>query len=86
MVKVGIIGGSGLDNPELLQNFQEIEVETKFNMRIHEVHEGKFFENEDFLLESMPMQHQVPCVGFAFVEKDRRRIKVDYVKKLPNRS
>jgi len=30
MVKVGIIGGSGLDNPELLQNFQEIEVETKF--------------------------------------------------------
>jgi 5'-methylthioadenosine phosphorylase len=30
MVKVGIIGGSGLDNPELLENFKEIEVETKF--------------------------------------------------------
>jgi 5'-methylthioadenosine phosphorylase len=30
MVKVGIIGGSGLDNPELLQDFQELEIETKF--------------------------------------------------------
>lgn len=62
--------------------FGGIEVEAKFNIRIHEVHEGKFFENEDYFIESMPMEHQVPCVGFAFVEKDRRRIKVEYVKKL----
>jgi len=62
--------------------FGGIEFETKFKIRITDVHEGKFFENDDFMLESMPMKHPVPCVGFAFVEKDRRRIKVDYVKKL----
>ena len=62
--------------------FGGIEFETKFNIKITEVHEGKFFENEDFELESAPMKHPVPCVAFAFVEKDRRRIKVDYVKKL----
>ena len=28
MVRIGIIGGSGLDNPELLQDFKEIEVDT----------------------------------------------------------
>jgi len=28
------------------------------------------------------MTHPVPCVGFSFIEKDRRRIKVAYVKKL----
>jgi len=62
--------------------FGGIEFETKFNIKITEVHEGKFFEDDDFILESMPMKHPVPCVAFAFIEKDRRRIKVDYVKKL----
>ncbi len=62
--------------------FGGIEFETKFNIRIHEVHEGVFFENDDYRMESLPMKHPVPCVAFSFVEKDRRRIKVDYVKKL----
>jgi 5'-methylthioadenosine phosphorylase len=30
MKKIGIIGGSGLDDPKLLANFQELEVETPF--------------------------------------------------------
>jgi ribonuclease Z len=62
--------------------FGGIEFEVKFNINITEVHEGVFFENESFKLESLPMTHPVPCVAFAFVEKDRRRIKVDFVKKL----
>ncbi len=62
--------------------FGGIEFETKFNIKITEVHEGKFFEDEDYELESLPMKHPVPCIAFAFIEKDRRRIKVDYVKKL----
>src|SRR3989344_3911739 len=62
--------------------FGGVTFETKFNIRITEVDEGIFFENEDYKIESMPMTHPVPCVGFAFVEKDRRRIKVDVVKKL----
>jgi ribonuclease Z len=62
--------------------FGGIEFETKFNIKITEVHEGVFFEDEDFALETLSMKHPVPCVAFAFIEKDRRRIKVDYVKKL----
>lgn len=62
--------------------FGGIEFETKFNIKITEVHEGVFFEDEDFALETLPMKHPVPCVAFSFLEKDRRRIKVDYVKKL----
>jgi len=62
--------------------FGGIEFEMKFNIKITEVHEGKFFEDDDFILESLPMKHPVPCVAFSFIEKDRRRIKVDYVKKL----
>jgi len=62
--------------------FGGVTFETKFNIRITEVDEGIFFENEDYKIESMPMKHPVPCVGFAFIEKDRRRIKLDYVTKL----
>lgn len=62
--------------------FGGIEFDAKFNIRITEVHDGKFFENDDFVLESAPMKHRIPCVGYSFIEKDRRRIKVDYVKKL----
>ncbi len=62
--------------------FGGIEFEIKFDIKITEVNEGVFFENEDFALESLPMKHPVPCVAFAFVEKDRRRIRVDHIKKL----
>ena len=30
MVKVGIIGGSGLDDPEILKNAKELKVETPY--------------------------------------------------------
>jgi len=29
-MKIGIIGGSGLENPNLIENFQKKEVETPF--------------------------------------------------------
>jgi len=64
------------------QMFGGIEFEKKFNINITEVTDGKFFENEDYLLECAQMKHEIPCVAFSFIEKDRRRIKVDVVKKL----
>jgi ribonuclease Z len=56
--------------------------EAGFNIQVHEVQEGVFFENEDFKLESMPMKHPVPCVGLAFAEKDTRKINMTAAKKL----
>ncbi|HLA50533.1 MAG TPA: S-methyl-5'-thioadenosine phosphorylase, partial [Thermodesulfovibrionia bacterium] len=32
MVKVGIIGGSGLDDPKILKDAKEIEVETPYGL------------------------------------------------------
>lgn len=62
--------------------FGGIEFEHKFNIIITEVGEGKVFENDDYAIESLPMKHPVPCVGYSFIEKDRRRINVEAVKKL----
>jgi len=33
-----------------------------------------FFENDYYYLEAAPLNHSVPCLGYSFVEKDRRRI------------
>ena len=43
---------------------------------VKEVESGVFFENEDFVLEAQPLNHTVDCIGFSFIEKDRKRIRV----------
>ncbi len=48
---------------------------------VFEVEKGTFFENDEFILEAQPLNHSVPCVGFRFMEKDRRRINVSKAKK-----
>lgn len=64
------------------QMFGGIAFETKFNITVTEVSEGKFYENNDYYLESAPMKHSVPCVAYSFCEKDRRRINVSAISKL----
>jgi ribonuclease Z len=55
----------------------------KLNLEIHEVSEGKFFENKEFYLESLPMKHStIPCNAYAFVEKDKKRLDRAKLKKL----
>ncbi|MCK4589241.1 MAG: ribonuclease Z [Nanoarchaeota archaeon] len=50
--------------------------------RLTEVESGKFFENDDFYLEALPMKHGAPCLGYAFIEKNRRRIEMKKARKL----
>ncbi|MEK6903801.1 MAG: ribonuclease Z [Nanoarchaeota archaeon] len=48
---------------------------------VHEVGAGKFFENDQFLVEALPLDHTTAVVGYSFIEKDSRKINVDYLKK-----
>lgn len=55
----------------------------KLKTEIHEINSnGKFLESDDFRLEAYKMKHTAPCLAYSFIEKDRRRIKMDYIKKL----
>ena len=54
----------------------------KVKMEINEVTKDKFFENEDFLLESLPLKHGIPTIGIRFIEKDKRKINLKKIKKL----
>ncbi|MFA5141365.1 MAG: ribonuclease Z [Candidatus Woesearchaeota archaeon] len=41
-----------------------------------------FFENEEFELQCAQLDHNATCIGFSFVEKDRRKINVAYLKSI----
>ncbi len=63
--------------------FRGVMFEEKLKININEITKpGVFFENKDFKITAMPLKHPVPCIGYSFVEKDKRRIKVSVVKKL----
>jgi ribonuclease Z len=56
--------------------------ENTLKVEVKEVSDGKFFESKDFYLEAIGLRHGTPCLGYNFVEKDRRRIHVSKIKKL----
>lgn len=43
---------------------------------------GKFFENKDFRLIAFSLEHDAPCNGYLFEEKDKLRIDRNKLKKL----
>jgi len=48
----------------------------------YEVTKGRVVETELYYVETLPLEHLCPTNAYAFVEKPRRKIKVDVVKKL----
>ena len=60
MVKIGIIGGSGLDNPNILENPKETEVETPYGMPSSKLTEGKIKGIEVALIARHGKKHQYP--------------------------
>jgi len=54
----------------------------RIKINVKEIGPGKFFENEDFLLEAMPLEHGTITLGYNFIEKDRRKIDLKRIKKL----
>lgn len=51
-------------------------------IKVYEVKEGCFYDGKDFYIESAPLEHFGPVVGYALIEKDRRRINLKYIKKI----
>ncbi len=60
MVKIGIIGGSGLDNPDILKNSQEIKVDTKFGSPTSTLKTGKIGNIEVVLIARHGRKHTIP--------------------------
>ena len=59
MIKIGIIGGSGLDNPELLQDYEEVEIETKYGKPSSLIITGKIGDIGVCILARHGRKHEI---------------------------
>ncbi len=55
--------------------------DTVMDIKVVETTQGIVFENSNYSIEAKPLEHGVPIVGYSFMEKDRRRINLDFIKK-----
>ena len=60
MVKIGIIGGSGLDDPDILKEAKDVEVETKYGKPTSPLKIGKIHDVEVVLIARHGRQHTIP--------------------------
>jgi ribonuclease Z len=54
----------------------------RINIDIKEIGPGKFYDGKWFKLESVKLKHKQYTLGYSFIEKDRKRINLNYIKKL----
>ena len=60
MVKIGIIGGSGLDDPKIIENPEDIEAETPYGMPSSRLTKGRINGVDVVLLARHGKKHQYP--------------------------
>ncbi|MBU0757829.1 MAG: hypothetical protein KKF44_07185 [Nanoarchaeota archaeon] len=62
--------------------FRAFVFENTIDYEIHEIKKELLFETPDFFVYAHPLDHGIDTFGFRIVEKDKRRIKLNYIKKL----
>ncbi|MDD5651489.1 MAG: ribonuclease Z [Candidatus Nanoarchaeia archaeon] len=53
----------------------------KLKYKIIEINEGIILDTKEFLIKAYKLDHFGICYGFEFIEKDRRKINLNYLKK-----
>ena len=60
MVKIGIIGGSGLDNPDILKNVKEVDVKTPYGKPTSKLKTGKIGKVDVVIIARHGRKHTIP--------------------------
>ncbi|MBN1502674.1 ribonuclease Z [Candidatus Woesearchaeota archaeon] len=55
---------------------------TVVDYAVTEIKDEKVLDTKGYRIEALALHHSIECLGFSFVEKDRRRINLPFVKKL----
>jgi 5'-methylthioadenosine phosphorylase len=66
MIKIGIIGGSGLDNPDILENAKDLDVTTAFGKPSSKLKIGKIKGIDVVLLSRHGREHTIPPTQVNF--------------------
>jgi ribonuclease Z len=63
------------------QMFDFFTMHGRLKYKVIEVKPGVFFSNDKFSLEAFSLEHCKNNLGYVFIEKDKRKINVSYLKK-----
>ena len=55
--------------------------EEQFKIYVEEVQDEIAYENNFFKVESMKVKHRIPCLAYSFIEKDTRKMNMDFLEK-----
>jgi len=66
MIKIGIIGGSGLENPDILKNAKDIKVKTKYGKPSSHLKLGMISDVDVVLLARHGREHTIPPTQVNF--------------------
>ncbi|MBS3147122.1 ribonuclease Z [Candidatus Woesearchaeota archaeon] len=53
----------------------------RVRIKIKEIESGKIFENNEFEINCAKLEHSITCIGYSLIQKDVRKINIDYLKK-----
>ena len=56
-------------------------LENKIKLNVTEIDKRKFLETKEFYLEALPVKHSTYTLAYSFIEKDKRKINLNYTKK-----
>ena len=62
--------------------FEVFVFDRRIEIEVSEIKRGKFFENNDFILEAEILKHNVETLGYSLREKGKRKINLKYIKKM----
>jgi len=79
--RLEIYGPKGTKN-RIKQLFSVFSLNLGFSIKIIELTKDTKIEFKEIVVYSKKLKHSMPCLGYAFIEKDRRRINKKYIKKL----
>jgi 5'-methylthioadenosine phosphorylase len=66
LVKIGIIGGSGLDNPDILKDAEDIDVDTLYGKPSSPLKIGKIHDIDVVLIARHGREHKIPPTQINF--------------------
>lgn len=61
--------------------FRAFSFRINFAHSITEIKDGDRLDFKDLVVETHDLSHIIPCLGYSICEKDRRRIRLPYIKK-----
>ena len=63
--------------------FKSFILKNRIKIKIHEItKEGSFLETKDLIISNVNLNHTTPCFGYLIKEKDKRKMKMSYLKKV----